>query len=151
MEEKVITVNRIARHEYFVEESFQAGIVLTGGEVKSLRKGNANLKDSFCLISKGEVYLKNAHIAVYDKTDKFNSVDAKRDRKLLLNKREILKLKSGIEQKGYTLVPLKMYFSGALIKVEVGLCRGKHTYDKKRSTMEKDIERKAEREAKDYY
>ena len=151
MENKTITVNKIAYHEYFVEDTYQAGICLEGNEVKSVRLGNVNLRDSFCLIANREVILKNTHIAIYDKSGQFNTSYSKKDRKLLLNKGEILRIMAKVEQKGYTLVPLKMYFVGALVKVELGLCKGKHTFDKKRSTMQKDIGRKAEREIKEFY
>ena len=150
MEEKVISVNRVASHEYFILDRIEAGIVLDGGEVKSLRLGNVNLKDSFCLIKDGEVFIKNMHIAVYDKSGAFNTKDSRRDRKLLLHAGEILKLKAKIEQKGLTLVPLKLYFKGALIKMELGVCQGKHVYDKKRTKMEKDINREKEREIKNF-
>lgn len=150
MQEKTISLNRVATHEYFILDRYEAGIVLDGGEVKSLRAGNANLKDSFCVIYNGEVLLKNMHIAVYDKAGAFNVKDARRDRKLLLRKDEIVKLNSKITQKGLTLVPLKLYFKNALIKVELGLCQGKHTYDKKRSLMEKDLIREKQREIKNF-
>ena len=150
MEEKIICSNRSATHEYFVLERYEAGIVLDGGEVKSIRKGNVNLKDSFCVIYNGELLIKNMHVAVYDKAGAFNVRDSKRDRKLLLHKDEIIKLNSKVTQKGLTLVPLKIYFKQALIKMELGLCQGKHTYDKKRSIMEKDIKREKEREIKNY-
>jgi len=128
----------------------EAGIVLEGSEVKSLRLGNVNLKDCFCVIHNGEMYIKNMHIAIYDKSGAFNTRDSRRDRKLLLRKDEIVKLNSKVQQKGLTLVPLKLYFKQALIKMELGLCQGKHTYDKKRSIMEKDIKREKEREIKNY-
>lgn len=150
MEIKVIANNKVAFHEYFVDETVEAGIVLEGAEVKSVRKGNVNLKDSFCLIAKGEVFLKNAHISVYDSAGSFNSRDAKRDRKLLLKKAEINKLSGKMAQKGYALVPLKLYFKESLIKVELGLCRGKHTYDKKQTLKEQDIKRNVERQLKEY-
>lgn len=150
MEEKVISLNRSATHEYFVLDRIEAGIVLDGGEVKSLRAGNVNLKDSFCLVANGELIIKNMHIAVYDKSGSFNVRDARRDRKLLVHKKEIIKIKQEIEKKGLTLVPLKLYFKHALVKMELGLCKGKHTYDKKRSIMEKDISREKEREIKNY-
>ena len=150
MQEKTITLNRIANHEYFVLERIEAGIVLEGSEVKSVRAGAVNLKDSFCVIHNGELYIKNMHVAVYDKSGAFNTKDSKRDRKLLIRKEQIIKLSSAISQKGLTLVPLKMYFKGALIKLEVGLCKGKHTYDKKRDLMEKDKLREKEREIKNY-
>ena len=150
MEEKVICVNRVASHEYFILDRIEAGIVLDGGEVKSLRLGNVNLKDSFCLIRNGEIFIKNMHIAVYDKSGAFNTKDSRRDRKLLLHAHEILKIGAKIEQKGLTLVPLKLYFKQSLIKMELGVCQGKHVYDKKRATMEKDINREKEREIKNY-
>lgn len=150
MQEKTICINRIANHEYFILEKIEAGIVLEGSEVKSLRLNNVNLKDSFCVHYNGELYIKNMHIALYDKAGAFNTKDSRRDRKLLLHSDEIIKLKSKVEQKGLTLVPLRLYFKQALIKVELGLCQGKHTYDKKRSLMEKDIKREKEREIKNY-
>lgn len=150
MQEKNITLNRVVSHEYFILEKVEAGIVLEGGEVKSLRKGSANLKDSFCVIHNGELLIKNMHIALYDKSGAFNTKDSKRDRKLLLHREEIIKLGSKVAQKGLTLVPLRMYFKNALVKVELGLCQGKHTYDKKRSIMEKDIKREKERELKNF-
>lgn len=150
MQERNVTVNRVAGHEYFVLEKVEAGIVLEGSEVKSLRKGNVNLKDSFCVVHNGELFIKNMHIALYDKSGAFNTRDSKRDRKLLLHKEEIIKLFSKVAQKGLTLVPLRMYFKDALVKMELGLCQGKHTYDKKRSIMEKDRMRQTEREIKNY-
>lgn len=150
MEEKIITLNRSASHEYFILERIEAGIVLDGGEVKSVRQNQVNLKDSFCFITGGELFIKNMHIAVYDKAGAFNVKDAKRDRKLLVKKDELVKIGAKIAQKGLTLVPLKMYFKKALIKIELGLCQGKHTYDKKRSIMEKDLKRENERQIKNY-
>ncbi len=150
MEGKTICLNRIATHEYFVLERLEAGIVLDGGEIKSLRQGNVNLKDSFCVAYGGELFIKNMHIATYDKAGAFNVRDSKRDRKLLVHKVELIKLNQKVQQKGLTLVPLKLYFKGALVKVELGLCQGKHTYDKKRSIMEKDRMREKERELKNY-
>ena len=147
---KEVTSNKIAFHEYFVLEKFETGLVLDGGEVKSIRNGNCNLRDSFCLISNGEMFLKNAHITVYDKAGAYNQRDAKRDRKLLLHKDEIIKLNSKVNQKGLTIIPLKIYFKDSLIKVEIGLCQGKHTYDKKRVKQEKDLNREKEREIKNY-
>lgn len=150
MENKNICINKLAHHEYFVLEKIEAGISLEGGEVKSLRNGNCNLKDSFCLISNGEMILKNMHIALYDKSGAFNTKNSKRDRKLLLHKKEIVVLKSKVNEKGLSLVPLRLYFKDALIKLELGLCRGKHTYDKKRTIMEKDLQREKLRELKNY-
>ena len=150
MDGKVICLNRQATHEYFILERFEAGIVLEGSEVKSLRSGNVNLKDSFCLCSGGQLIIKNMHVAIYDRSASFNTKDSRRDRKLLMHKSEILKLSAKVEQKGLSIVPLKIYFKDALIKVEIGLCQGKHTYDKKRSIMEKDVLREKEREIKNY-
>lgn len=150
MEQKTVCVNRSASHEYFILDRLEAGIVLEGAEVKSIRAGNINLKDSFCVIHNGEIFIKNMHIAVYDKSGAFNSKDSRRDRKLLLKKEEIIKVGAKIAQKGLTLVPLKVYFKQALLKMELGVCQGKHTYDKKRSIMEKDIKREKEREIKKY-
>ena len=137
---KQIAYNRSAGYEYFIEEKYEAGIVLEGAEVKSLRAGNCNLKDSFCFIRNGEVTLKNMHIAVYDKSGSFNSKDSKRDRKLLLHRREIDKIVGKINAKGMTLVPISLYFKDNLVKVEVALCRGKQSFDKKRDA-ERDIAR----------
>jgi len=143
---KVIAENRQARHEYFIEDTYEAGICLEGAEVKSIRRGSVNLKDSFCYIRDLEVFVKNMHVAVYDKSGAFNTKDAKRDRKLLLNKREILKIKGLAEQKGFALIPIKLYFKQALVKMELGVCRGKHVYDKKETLKERDIRRGAERD-----
>ena len=145
MDGKIIATNRVAHHEYFILDRFEAGIVLDGGEIKSVRGGNCNLKDSFCVFYGGEIFVKNMHIAVYDKSGSFNHRDATRDRKLLLHKTEIVKLSSKVAEKGLTVVPLKLYFKDALVKMEIGLCQGKHTYDKKKSLMEKDILREKER------
>ena len=150
MDGKTICLNRQATHEYFILERYEAGIVLEGSEVKSLRLGNANLKDSFCIMQNGELVIKNMHIALYDKSGAFNTKDSKRDRKLLLHKGEILKINAKVSQKGLTLIPLKLYFKEALIKMELGLCQGKHTFDKKRSIMEKDLKRESERQIKNY-
>ena len=148
MEEKIIATNRSASHEYFILERIEAGIVLDGGEIKSVRKNAVNLKDSFCVITCGELFIKNMHIAVYDKAGVFNIKEAKRDRKLLVNKSELIKIGAKISQKGLTLVPLKMYFKNALAKIELGICQGKHMYDKRRSIMEKDLKRENERQIK---
>ncbi|MBQ1268966.1 MAG: SsrA-binding protein SmpB [Clostridia bacterium] len=148
--EREITVNRKAGFNYFIEERYEAGIQLEGAEVKSLRMGNANLSDSFCFIRNGEVVLKNAHIAVYDKAGAYNSKDAKRDRRLLLHKSEIHKIVGKVNEKGFTLVPLKLYFKDALVKVEVALCRGKQTVDKKNTLKERDLNRDSQRQLKEY-
>ena len=148
---KIITENRAAYFEYFIEEKYEAGIALDGGEVKSIRQGNVNLKDSFCFVRGYDVWLKNAQIAVYDRAGAYNTKDSKRDRRLLLHKREISKIVGKINERGYTLVPLKLYFKDALIKAELGLCKGKHTYDKKQSLAERDLKRQTAREIKEYY
>ena len=147
---KLITENRQARHEYFIEETYTAGIVLEGAEVKSIRAGSVNLKDSFCSLYKGEMFIKNMHIAVYDKSGAFNSKDSKRDRKLLLNRAEINKIVGKINEKGYTLVPLSLFFEGSLVKVGLGVCKGKHTYDKKETIKERDIKKSLDRQLKNY-
>lgn len=147
---KQIAYNRSASFEYFIEEKYEAGIMLEGAEVKSLRAGNCNLKDSFCFIRNGEVHLKNMHIPVYDKAGAFNSRDSKRDRKLLLHKREIDKIVGKINAKGMTLVPISIYFKENLIKVEVALCRGKQTFDKKQTMKQRDIKRDMDRQIKNY-
>ena len=120
---KQIAYNKYALYEYFVIEKLEAGIALEGAEVKALRAGNCNLKDSFCLLRNGELTLKNMHIPVYDKAGAFSSKDSKRDRRLLLHRSELDKLAGKINEKGYTIVPLQLYFSGSLIKVEIALCK----------------------------
>ena len=147
---KTITYNRYATYEYFILEKYEAGIVLEGSEVKSLRAGNCNLKESFCFIRNGELVLKNAHIAVYDKAGAFSTKESKRDRKLLMHKCEIAKIVGKINEKGFTLIPLSLYFSGSLVKVELALCKGKQNYDKKRTIAERDQKRALERQIKEY-
>lgn len=147
---KTITFNRQATHEYFILEKFEAGIVLEGAEVKSLRAGNANLKDSFCFIRNGELTMKNAHIAVYDKAGAFSTKESKRDRKLLMHRSEIDKIVGKINEKGLTLIPLSLYFSGSLVKVELALCKGKQNYDKKNTIAERDQKRALERQLKEF-
>ena len=149
MSVKVIAYNKSASFEYFIEEKYEAGIVLEGNEVKSLREGRASLGESFCEIRGGEVYLKNMHIAVYDKSGAFSTLYARRERKLLLHKIEISKIVGKVNERGYTLVPIKIYFKDALIKVEVALCRGKHTYDKKQAIAERDRKRALDRALKE--
>ena len=147
---KIIAENREAYFENFVEDKFEAGISLDGGEVKSIRAGNVSLKDAYCSVFRGEMWIKGMHIAVYDKGGSFNVKDSRRDRRLLLHKSEITKLLGKMQEKGYTVVPLKLYYKQALIKAELGLCKGKHTYDKKQSLKEKDLDRSAARELKNY-
>ena len=147
---KQIAYNKYALYEYFVIEKLEAGIAVEGAEVKALRAGNCNLKDSFCLLRNGELTLKNMHIPVYDKAGAFSSKDSKRDRRLLLHRSELDRLAGKINEKGYTIVPLQLYFSGSLIKVEIALCKGKQNYDKKRTIAERDQKRALDRELKNY-
>ena len=149
---KVIADNRKARHDYFVIESFEAGVELFGTEVKSLRAGGVNLKDSYCEIDKGELFALGVHISPYEQGNIFNK-DPLRERKLLMHKKEILKLHALVGQQGYTLVPLSLYFSGKNVKLELGVCKGKKLYDKREDAAKKaearDIER-YERERSKY-
>ena len=145
---KVIATNKSASFEYFIEEKFEAGIVLEGNEIKSVRAGSVNMNDSFCFVRGNTVSVKNMHIALFDKSDAFSTKDTRRDRKLLLHKSEIAKIAGKINRQGYTLVPLKMYFKDALIKMEIALCRGKHTYDKKQAIADRDTKRSVDREIK---
>ncbi|MBR7151419.1 MAG: SsrA-binding protein SmpB [Clostridia bacterium] len=142
-----IVQNRKAWHDYFVEEKYEAGIALHGTEVKSLRQGGANLKDSYCSFEKGELFAVGLHISPYDHGNIFNR-DPMRDKKLLMHKREIMRLQGLVQQKGYTLVPLSMYFSG-YVKVELGLCRGKKLYDKRDADAERQANRDIDRHMKD--
>ncbi len=146
---KIIATNKKAYHDYFVEETYEAGIVLVGTEVKSVRLGKVNLRDSYAAIKNGEVFLTGAHISPYEKGSYFN-VDPLRPRKLLLNKAEIRRLKARTEQKGYTIVPLKVYFKDSLVKVELGLCRGKDLYDKRESIKRREEARKLDRIKKEF-
>lgn len=147
---KYITDNRKARHDYFIHEAMEAGIALTGTEVKSLRQGHVNLKDSFCRIDNGEVFLVGMHISPYDQGNQFNH-EPLRTRKLLLHKYEILKLLGRIKEKGYTLIPLNLYFKKGRVKVTVALATGKKLYDKRQSLAEKEAKRDMERNMKERY
>ena len=147
---KIIAINKTASFEYFIEDKYEAGIVLQGNEIKSLRQGAVNMNDSFCFVKKGEVTVKNMHIALYDKSDAFSTRDTRRDRRLLLHNAEIAKIAGKINRQGYTLVPLKLYFKDSLVKIEVALCRGKHTYDKRQSLKEKDLKRDTDRRIKEF-
>ena len=133
-------LNRKAHYDYFIKETYEAGIELQGTEIKSLRKGNPNINDSYARIKNGEVYLTNMYIAKYEEGNIFNH-DERRERKLLLHKREILKIDSEITTKRYTLIPLKIYFTRGKAKVELGVCQGKKLYDKRESIKERDIKR----------
>jgi SsrA-binding protein len=146
-EEKTICVNRRARHDYFIDETFEAGMVLTGSEVKSLRDGRAHLKDSYARVLKGEAVLLNAHISPYPAANQFNH-EPTRTRKLLLHKREIRRLAGRISERGLTLIPLRLYFKKGRAKVELGLARGKKLYDKRETLRKRDMRREVERSLK---
>ena len=145
---KLIANNKKAYHDYFIEEKYEAGIVLVGTEVKSLRMGKCSLKESFLRIEKGEVWIYGMHISPYEKGNIFNK-DPLRIRKLLLHEVEIRKIGAKIAQKGYTLVPLQVYFKGSLVKVEIALARGKKLYDKRDDAAKKDVKRELERNFKE--
>ena len=145
---KIIATNKSASFEYFIEEKYEAGIVLEGNEIKSLRAGNVNMNDCFCFVRGNDVAVKNMHIALYERSDAFSTKNTRRDRKLLLHKSEIAKIAGKINRQGYTLVPLKLYFKDALVKIEIALCRGKHTYDKKQAIAERDVKRSVDRDIK---
>ena len=139
--------NRRARYDYIIEDSFEAGIVLTGTEIKSIRLGKVNLKDSYAIIRNEEIYLLNTHISAYDNGNIFNHEET-RTRKLLMHKKEILKLNNKIILEGYTLIPLKIYFVKGRAKVLIGLCKGKKNYDKREAIKERDIKREMEKRNK---
>lgn len=145
---KTLAENRKARHDYFVEEAYEAGIELVGTEVKSIREGKANLKDSYAEIRNGEVFLRNMHISPYEHGNIFNR-DPLRDRKLLLHKIQILKLTAYATQQGYTLIPLSLYLKNGRVKVNLGVAKGKKNYDKRQDLIEKAVKRDIERELKD--
>ena len=144
---KLVANNKKAYHDYFIEEKYEAGISLVGTEVKSLRQGKCSIKESFLRIERGEVFIYGLHISPYEKGNIFNK-DPLRVRKLLLHKYEINKLAGKIAEKGYTLVPLQVYFRGSLVKVELGLAKGKKLYDKRQDIAKKDQKREAEKEMK---
>ena len=141
---KIISQNKKAYHDYFVDEKYEAGVALFGTEVKSVRQGNVNLKDSYCYIDKGELFATGIHISPYEKGNIFNR-DPLRPKKLLMHKKEIMKLHGLVAQKGYTLIPLSVYLNGSLVKVELGLCRGKKQYDKRDSDAKRQADRTMER------
>ena len=144
---KLIANNKKVYHDYFLEETFEAGIALAGTEVKSMRMGKCSIKESFIRVENGEVYIYGMHISPYEKGNIFNK-DPLRVRKLLLHRQEIRKIQGHITQKGYTIVPLSVYFSGSLVKVEIGLAKGKKLYDKRQDIAKKDQRREAERKFK---
>lgn len=140
-------INRQASFNYFVEDTYEAGIVLTGTEIKSIRAGKCHIKDSYAIIKNQEAYILNAHISHYEQGNIFNHEET-RTRKLLLNKKEILKLNDKINIEGYTLIPLKIYFVKGRAKVLIGVCKGKKNFDKRESIKEKDLEREMQKNAK---
>jgi SsrA-binding protein len=147
---KVIAENRKARHDYFVEERYEAGIILTGTEIKSIRAARVNLKDSYAEVINGEVWLNQMHISPYEQGNRFNH-DPLRKRKLLLNRSEINKLLGKVQQQGMTLIPLKIYLKQGLAKIELGLCKGKKSYDKRDDLANRDAKRQMERELRDRF
>ncbi len=144
---KQVASNRKAYHEYFIEEKFEAGVQLSGTEVKSIRQGNVNLKDSFCIIKDGEISVLGMHISPYEKGNIFNK-DPTRTRKLLMHKREILRLFAKVKQDGYAIVPLSVYFKGPRVKLELGLAKGKKLYDKREAAARRDAKRDMDRAMK---
>ena len=144
---KPIAQNRKARHDYFVEETYEAGIALFGTEVKSLRAGQVNLKDSYCEVRGGELFATGVHISPYEKGNIFNK-DPVRTRKLLMHKREILRLGAKAQQDGYAIIPLSVYFKGPRVKVEIGLAKGKKLYDKREASAQRDAKREMDRAIK---
>ena len=147
---KQIAANRKAFHDYFIEEKLEAGIELAGTEVKSIRQGNVNLKDSFCGVKDGELFLYGMHISPYEKGNIFNK-DPRRTRKLLVHKREIWKLQAKAQQDGYAIIPLSLYFSGPRVKVEIALAKGKKLYDKREAAAQRDAKREMDRMARGRY
>jgi SsrA-binding protein len=146
--QKIVAQNKKAFHDYFVEEKYEAGVALCGTEIKSIRQGAVNLKDSYCSFDKGEIFATGVHISPYEQGNRFNHVPL-RDKKLLMHKREIMKLQGLVQQKGYTLIPLSLYFSGSYVKMEIGLCRGKKLYDKRDADAERQANRTMDRHMKD--
>ena len=144
---KIVAKNAKAYHDYFIEDKYETGIELAGTEVKSIRQGNVNLKDSFCIIKDGEISVLGMHISPYEKGNIFNK-DHRRNRKLLMHKREIMRLFGKIKQDGYSLIPLSIYFKGPRVKLEIGLARGKKLYDKRDSAAKRDAKREIDRAMK---
>ena len=146
---KTAAQNRKAYHDYFVEDKYEAGIELAGTEVKSIRLGNVNLKDSYCIIKDGEIAVHGMHVSPYEKGNIYNK-DPRRPRRLLMHKREILRLFAKVKQDGYALVPLSIYFRGPRLKLEVGLCKGKKLYDKRDTAAARDAKREIDRTMKSH-
>ena len=145
---KIVAKNSKAHHDYFIEEKYEAGIELAGTEVKSIRQGHVNLKDSFCIVKDGQMSVIGMHISPYEKGNIFNK-DPLRARRLLMHKREILRLFAKVKQDGYALVPLSVYFKNARVKLEIGLCRGKKNYDKRAAASARDAKREIDRTLKE--
>lgn len=145
---KIAAKNRNAYHEYFVEETFEAGISLSGTEVKSIRQGTLNLKEAWCTIKNGELFVQQMHISPYEKGNIFNK-DPMRPCKLLMHRKEIMHLLGKVKQDGYSLIPLSVYFRGPLVKLEIGLCKGKKLYDKRESAAKRDAQRQMDRVIKE--
>lgn len=141
--------NKKAYFDYIIEDKYEAGIVLKGTEIKSIREGKANIKDSYAIVKNGEIFLLNMHISHYENGNIFNHEET-RTRKLLLNKREIYKIRDSIEREGYTLVPIRVYFKNNRAKVELGIAKGKKTYDKREAIKKKDINREVQKQLKNY-
>lgn len=148
MQTKLIIKNKKAWHDYFIKETFEAGIELVGTEVKSIRQGSVNLKDSYISVSKGEAVVKGMHVSPYEKGNIFNK-DPLRDRKLLLHRREINRLIGQVQQQGYSIVPLSLYFKGSLVKMELGLVQGKKNYDRRETVAKRDAAREIDRAIKE--
>lgn len=141
--------NKKAYYDYNIETTYEAGIVLKGTEIKSIRQGKANLRDSYAIYKNGEIFILNMHISEYDKGNIFNHEET-RTRKLLLNKKEILRIRDSIEKEGYTLIPIKLYFKGNKAKILLGIAKGKKNYDKREAIKKKDIEREIQKDLKKY-
>ena len=147
---KVIATNRKAYHDYFIDETHEAGLVLTGSEIKSIRAGRVNLRDSYVQVSSGELWLRGAHIAPYHQASRENH-EPRRDRKLLMHRRQINRLEAKVQAKGYTIVPLRLYLKGNRAKVEIALVRGKRLYDKREAIAKREARREIERAVKDRF
>ena len=147
---KIVAKNSKAFHDYFIEDKYEAGIELAGTEVKSIRQGTLNLKDAWCGIKNGELLLNQMHISPYEQGNRFNP-DPRRVRRLLMHRREIMRLLGKVKQDGYSLIPLSVYFKGSRVKVKVGLCKGKKLYDKRQAAAEKDAKRQMDRAMKERY
>ena len=147
-QEKIAAQNKKAYHDFFVEETYEAGIALTGTEVKSVRASAVNMKDSYCYVEKGELFCTGVHISPYEKGNIFNK-DPVRPRRLLMHKREIRKLQTVVKQDGLALIPLSVYFKNARVKLEIGLCKGKKNYDKRDAAAQRDAKREIERTMKE--